>query len=503
MDVTKRRRWDQLLFWGFLGSMALVRAGHMEERDPYWQIRAGAENLAGLPLARPDTWSWSGVEGDWYPNSPLWNMLLAAAYQLAGFWGFFLLSSATILLLVLLIDVLGRRLGARRLPGLVGLLVVFAAAFPMLSARATLAVQVLLLFAVYLALRAGERVTELGTGALAGILLVAATALSTLGNWIHLSFLLLAPVMAVVWAIVWLLTPGLGTGRRWALILSGGAGWLLGPLLSPYGISSGLARARAVQEACEGLLLEWRSPLSPGVPLQFPIMLVISLVLAGGSGWWLLRRWRSGHPSRTLAALVTIGCPLALAGLTAIRFVGVALLVLAPVAAAAATRAADLIRLRLQSWPSRSGLRARLQDYSSGRTWRIVLTATLVVVSPGVVLLGGQHGVPAEQALVAELPSQCHLFSESGVGSAVVLLRPDVPVWMDGRADFFGREIIELGYAFYRGEAPDPVPAGTTCVIVDRNGELTPGLRERLATSGSWRLASSRDGYELWLPGPS
>lgn len=498
--AARTRRWNQWLFWGFMVSMALVRAGHMEERDPYWQIRAGAENLAGVPLARPDTWTWSGVEGNWYPNSPLWNMLLAVAYEWAGFWGFFALSVATILLLVLLIAALGRRLGARPLPALLGLIVVFAAAFPMLSARATLAVQVLLLFAVYLILRMGESFAGLSTPALAGVLFAVAAGLSTLGNWIHLSFLLLAPAMAAVWAVVWLVTPDLGRGRRWALILAGGAGWLLGPLLSPYGLSTGLARSRAVQEACAGVLLEWLSPFFPGVPLQFQFMLAISLTLAGGSGWWLLRRWRAGAPPRTLAALVTIGGPVALAGVMAIRFNGVALLVLAPVAAAAATHAADLLRVRLRTWPPSSRLRAKLQEYSTGRYWRVVLTLTLVVVSPGTVYLGSQHGVPGEQAIVAKLPAGCRMFGLGGIGSTVVLLRPDVPVWMDGRADFFGRDMLILGITYYQGTAQDPVPEGTTCIIIDGNRERTPRLRARVEESGQWRLTAEDRGYELWLP---
>ncbi len=108
---TSGRRWDSVLLWGFLVSLALVRAGHPEERDAFWQIRAGMENLAGVPLARPDTWGWSGVEGNWYPNSPLWNMLLALSYGTAGFWGLFVLSGVTIVALLMVTNVLGRRLG--------------------------------------------------------------------------------------------------------------------------------------------------------------------------------------------------------------------------------------------------------------------------------------------------------------------------------------------------------------------------------------------------------
>jgi hypothetical protein len=497
---TRTQRWDLLILWAYLISLAAIRAGHIDERDPYWQIRAGMENLTGVPLARPDTWSWSGVEGNWYPNSPLWNMLLALSYQAGGFWGFFLLSATSIVLLGVIVHLLARRLGARPLPGLLGLLVVAAAAYPMLSARATTLVQVLLLVAVYVALRISDRASSAPVGLLAGLTFVTAVALSTLGNWIHLSFLLLAPALALVWAAIWMLTPGLGAGRRWTLIGLGAFGWMFGVALSPYGLLLGVARMRAVRAACQGLLVEWGSPLSPYAPRQSLFMLVIALLLTGGSGWLLYRRWRAGGPVRELVALTLIGVPAALAGTGAIRFLGVALLTLAPIASVAATRASDVLRVRLGAWPTRERLRERLCDYSSGRFWRIVLTASLVVLIPGTVVLAAQHGEPAEAGVLARLPSGCHLFSRPGIGSVAVLLRPDVPVWMDGRADFFGRGMLLQAYSYYGGDSAAPVPDGTTCVIVDLGTDATPALGQRLKASPSWRLDAAEGNYELWLP---
>ncbi len=502
--ANRERRWDSLVLWGFLGSLALIRAGHMEERDPYWQIRAGIENLAGVPLARPDTWTWSGVEGNWYPNSPLWNILLAYSYQLGSFWGFFVLSATSIVLLMVIVNLLGRRLGSRPLPGLLGLLVVMAAAYSMLNARATLAVQVVLLFAVYVALRISDRAGAAPVFALTTGVTILALGLSTLGNWLHLSFLLLGPAMAVVWALIWMLTSGLTAGRRWALIVGGGFGWALGTLMSPYGVATGLARSRAVQDACEGIITEWMSPfdtrLPPRLVLISSVMLVVALVLAAGTGWWLRRRWRAGQPVRELAALAMIGVPAAVAGLVAIRFLGVSLLMLSPVAAAAATRAVDWLRLRMVAWPASVGFRARLQDYSSGRFWRIVLSATLVVLSPGLVVLAGQHGEPPERAFAAQLPAGCNLFSAPGIGGSVVLLRPDVPVWMDGRADFFGRDMLILTSAYLGGTAQRVVPDGTRCILLDVTDGLTLGLLRGLRSSPEWILQAAGKDLELWVP---
>jgi hypothetical protein len=494
---------DSALLWSFLGALAVVRATHIEERDPYWQVRAGLENLAGLPLARPDTWTWSGAPGDWYPNSPLWNLLLGLSYQTAGFWGLSVLSAATILCLFGVTMLLARRLGSRPLPGLLGLLMVCAGAYPMLNARATLAVQVLLLGAVYLVLRLGDHASGRSWGTLAAATFLSAAALSVTGNWLHLSFLVLAPVLAVVWALVWMLTPGLPARERVLLSLAGAGGWVLGCLLSPYGVATGLARSLAVQEACQGLVIEWSSPLQPGLAGRSGgtlVMLTAALVLAGATVWWIARQWLAGNAARDLLAIAVLGVPAALAGVVALRFLGVALLTLAPVAAAAATRLADDLRRALHGRPGRAGLKGRLAEYGSGRFWRIVLTATLVLLSPGVLFLAGEHAVPAERAVAGQLPPRCRLFSRPGIASAVELLRPDVPVWMDGRADFFGRSMLVETVGYLEGTGPDPVPHGTTCVLIGTRTDPSPGLRERLRNSAEWRLSATGGSFELWLP---
>ncbi|HSK32827.1 MAG TPA: hypothetical protein VK903_05030, partial [Propionicimonas sp.] len=269
--------------------------------------------------------------------------------------------------------------------------------------------------------------------------------------------------------------------------------------LSPYGLVVGLARARAVQEACEGVIQEWASPFSPLVPPKFFIMLTVALVLAVGAAGWLYRRWRAGASVRDLAALVAIGVPAAFAGLVAIRFLGVSLLVLAPVAAAGATRGVDWLRGRPTPAWLPAGLAARLKDYSTGRFWRIVLTATLIVLSPGVVLLGSEHADPPERAMLARLPVGCRLFTVPSLANPTVLLRPDVRVWMDGRFDFIGRGLILDGYGYQAGTMPKPVPPGATCVLVSADADGA-SLMARLASSADWRR-DSRDGtLELWLP---
>ena len=156
----RTRRWDRRVVLGLHG---LAGPGPSRSHGGAGPVladpRRHAENLAGVPLARPDTWTWSGVEGNWYPNSPLWNMLLAAApTQSAGFWGFFVAlrgndpAAAAV----------DRRCSAvgsvrGRCPGCSASSWSSRRLSRCSSARATLAVQVLLLFAVYVALRLSDR----------------------------------------------------------------------------------------------------------------------------------------------------------------------------------------------------------------------------------------------------------------------------------------------------------------------------------------------------------
>lgn len=475
---------------------AIARAGRFEERDPYWQIRAGAENLSGLPLARPDSWSWVASAVDWYQNSAGWNDVLAVSYQLGGYWGLFALTAMTIAVYLGLVALLAGRLGARPLPGVAGMVVLIAGTLSMLSPRATLFVQVLILSAVAVA-DWWARSQSMRRPGWMGLLfaLIAGGALSGLGNWAHLSFLTMAPMLALGWALQWFLYP-INAARKVLLTIGGAAGWIAGLLATPYSISMGLERTAMVQQACAGLILEWSSPFQPGMDPKAVTFTMIAVAIALAMSFWLLWRRRSARrcasePALTLLALA--GIPATLAGLVAVRFVGVGLLTMAPVVALGAS---DL-SASVQRW-ARSRQTSRWQEYAEGSFWRPVIAATLVVLMPGALWLGWQHAVPVEQPLVDQLPRGCQLMNSQTVAGPVILSRPDVKVWIDGRADYFGREHLKDTYAYYRAERGSLVPPGTTCVLLLDEADLP--LADALARSSSWRLAAQLDGYELWLP---
>ena len=489
-------RFDRVLVVAWIAMFSIARAGRFEERDPYWQVRAGMENLSGWPLARPDTWSWAGIGGDWYQNSVGWNNVLAVSYQAAGYWGIFALTAVMIAVYLCLVAWLAGRFGARPLPGMAGMAVLIAGSLSMLSPRATLVVQVLILASIALAdlwATTWAQRTPVAVNAL--VALVVAAVLSAIGNAAHMSFLTMSPVLAVLWAIVWLFSP-VGRARRVALLVGGTIGWLAGLLATPYGIGLGLERTRIVQEVCQGLILEWSSPFQPGMDPKVFTSVIVGVVLALAMAVWLVRRLRSGRRCASepaLLALALMGIPGTLASLWAVRFLGIGLLTMAPVVALAATDATRAVRRWFASRPP-----SRWAEYAEGSYWRPVLAAVTALLVPGSLWLGAQHAVPVEQPLVDELPADCRLMNSQTVAGPVILSRPDVKVWIDGRADFFGRSHIEDTYNYYLAANDTLVPPGTTCVLLQNDYSLP--LAKAIAASPDWRLADRIGAFELWLP---
>lgn len=481
--------------------LAISRAGAPEERDPYWGAQAGWENLTGSPLARTDTWSWS-ADGVWYPNSPLWNMVLGAGWHWLGYWGLFWSALLSLGLFLWLAWRLALVLGARPLPGLFGMALPLALSMPMLSARATLMAQSLVLISVLFAYRWSFRAA--GESPVKNALVVGLTGgvISTLGNWIHLSFMLLAAVIAVMWSTVWWLTPRLATGHRATMSVVGTIGLFLGVALSPYGIALTVERSRAVQEACTGLILEWTSVWDVA-QVQWYAAALLAVVAAVAASLWLasLVRSEGWHEPRlrALLPLLLMGLPTAFAGWVTLRFLGLSLLALVPIAAALFTLVANHVHHRTRA--SSSGFLAlgRVAEFTSGRYWTVVLTSVAVLVAPGALYLGSRGARPPETNVIERLPANCLSVTDGAIAGPLILARPDVQVWIDGRADFYGRDHLVAAYRVYLGE--EPIPDQATCAIFPvpswRNQLTRP--QAELDADPRWTRIGEADGYILWV----
>ena len=483
----------------WLGSLALVRAGSVEERDPYWQARAGLEWLEGAALQRPDSWSWAPVGGDVRWTSPLWNAVLGAGYDAIGFAGIFLVGLAAIAALLASMVLLARRLGARPLPTLAATVPILLVGLPFLSPRATVPALALAFFTIAAAdawRSRGSRVPAAAGAAAAGVTALAVTAW---GLWLHLSWLGLGPATAVACSVLWWVAPGLDTARRVWSTAAVCLGTAAGVLLGPYGTDA-LAVSRAAQEACTDLVTEWFGMFHPSMVVRWGVVGSLAVAGAAASAGWCVHRWRSGRLDcrvGVVAALTTLALPAAVGGVTAVRFIGVAAFCLAPCAALGMTAVADRVAARADEPTPRGVFRsARVRFWSHGRHCRPVLLMVWVVLLPGVVLLTLPLARPLDDAAVLErLPSGCRLLSDPGTGGSAVLLRPDVPVWYDGRFDYWGRERNAQAVGVLSSDRVDAAPfTEATCVVlrVDESGPAR--LAAALDTSEDWRqIARSGD----------
>lgn len=489
---SERYRWG--LVCALLVMLAVVRAGAPSERDPYWSARAGIETLQGSPLARSDTWSWS-ADGTWYPNSPAWNVVLGLGWESLGFWGFFWVALLAMCAFFALSIVAAQALGARAIPTFIAFAPLMLGASAALSARATVVVQAVLVAAVLFAWRWAPRAARLHWTAAGAIALVAGFAFSFVGNWVHLSFMLWAAVLAGVWALVWWFAGRMPRGRLALLSTAGALGLFGGCVFSPYGIPLTFERSRAVAKACTGLIVEWTSVWGAaglGDPRWIAVG-AIGLVASLGTAWWVFllarRRGRFDRAVGLAVPLAVVAIPVTLVGLGAIRFLVAGMLLLAPLAATALTATADVVHGRRESrgWAARP----KVAEYSSGRFWSVLLSALAVVMLPMCLIFASQGARPPEAGVVGRLPHGCLLFSDAASAAVVILTRPDVQVWTDTRADFYGRERIAAAPG--RSASLVEVPDGATCAIVSHTTKF-------VGQTAEWAVVGSSGGFELRAP---
>ncbi len=502
---------SRLILWVWIVALSAVRAGTLQERDPYWETRAGIENLTGTPFMRPDSWSWAPVPGSFYPNSPGWNILLALAWFGGRYWGLFLFTFAVLVTYFGLSYVLARRLGAHPLGALAGIMVCAILAMPMLSARGTIGVQLLLCVGIFIPLWWQRRLPVASPIGSALMLFALGAGLSALGNWIHLSFVAMSVALAAGWATFWLLSDWPDGGlkarlrdpRRWAAVLGGGTGLGIGVLATPYGIGATLEHSRATAAVCVGLVVEWVSPFTPMASAQWVFVAVCMLLVLACIAAWFLVRLRRGGIDQTFAlvsAMCVVGVPFAVAGMFALRFLGVGALMLVPVVSLGVTILARRARAWAQGLSETSAVKEAALRWTRARSWTIVLTLVSALLLPFAAWMGpGNHAIPQELEAIRALPSGCHLFTSASIAGTTILERPDVPVWFDGRFEYYGRQRILEATRYLSGKEPTAAPPGATCALLPVADPVTSPATARLDADPAWKRMRTYSGFDVWV----
>ena len=256
---TPDARWTTkwwLLAWLSLLPIALLRAGTLAESDTFWQIRTGLLILEQGSIPSADPFSWTAAGRAWTLNSWGFNVMIAAAYELAALPGVALACAAIVTAMYGLTLLLARRLGAT--PAITAALILLTSPLLVgwLSARPQL-VDYLAVLALVLLMH------ELVYGRASAWILAAIGVLTIV--WVNLHAASMFGVV-VVGAITVLAFVGREKRSRGGWCFGALSITAAGSLANPYGVGL-LTQTAQVQSASAGIVTEWEH-LNPADPLH-------------------------------------------------------------------------------------------------------------------------------------------------------------------------------------------------------------------------------------------
>ena len=168
------------------------------------------------------------------------------------------------------------------------------------------------------------------------------------------------------------------------------------------------------------------------------------------------------------------------------------------------TGVADRVAARANEVSPRRIFRsARVRFWSQGSHWRPVLVIVWVVLLPGRRSSRCHSRAPSTSETLGQLPADCRLISDPGTSGAAVLLRPDVPVWYDGRADYWGRERNALAARTLSADTVDAAPfTDATCVVLRVDDPGRERLEAALDASSDWHQLARSGRVVGWIRSP-
>jgi hypothetical protein len=461
---TWRRRDFAVL--GAVGALqGTLRMASPGDGDILWGAKSGLDTLRQGQIPRHDSYSWSALGHAWIPSSWGWNVVLGVVYDVFGMAGFVVAAAGLGAALGAVVAALARRIGAG--PPHTALVLSVLGIFALGGAPRATAVSAIaapLLVLLMPAVLSGDSAKWWGR---LGLVLLAQL------GWVNLhSGALLAPVLALAFGAGIAMRQDATVRRRTAFRLAITVPALaVACLATPYGWGL-VAHAPKVRAASVGVIEEWRHfslhTLATPVGAVFAAAVVLAVATAIRS-----RRYES-----LLVLLVMTGLTI-----SSVRFIAATLVFVIPEVALAS-----------------GGLAVR----------RRVLQAAVAALAVGFVAVGAISLADAHKTeetwdarrLVAAIPPSCRLFNDDAVGGAVILLRPDVPVWTDGRNDMYGRSRTLLTLSL-RDWAPGTLRwidrNKITCVLVRSSDPLA----QHLAHISGWESVDSDDERTLLVRTPA
>lgn len=455
MNAKGRASWSRrnMALLAATGALAgWLRMGAPGDGDPFWGARAGLDTLrSGIPSH--DTYSWTARGAGWIPNSWAWNVVLGAAFHLAGLACFPLLTLLLGATLALALAAAARRAGATPMSCAIVLCALGALALqgaPRATVVSTLGPAVVVL-PVARALGGGRRPALAAALGVAGIQVA----------WVNLhSGGLIGPVVVAVYGLGLVSGRSVGSRRRAARRLA-----LLVVLLSscclgtPFGARL-ITHALSVRAASFGVMEEWRHYSLSVLATPEGAITAVTVTLA------VVHAARSRNTERLLSLALFAGLTL-----DAVRFEApLLLLVMIELAAA-------LARLDVRA-PVLWGMAA------------VLGMALLASAAKAALSFTHFQDQRLSSRLVGEIPHGCRLLNDDIVGGAVILLRPDVPVWFDDRNDMYGRNLAQRALDVLNDEpgAQELMDhLGVTCVLARRTDALVPALE----AEREWRVVDT------------
>lgn len=453
-SVRTAGRLGWLVAWAVHLPFFVVVAGRLNESDTFWEIRTGLWMLEHGRLPAVDPFSWTVAGRSWTLNSWGFDLLLGWLYRAGGLvlvaWASAALAAAAVALAL----ALARRHGASAAAagtvswGVVALILPWFSARPQLVDYIAVPVVLLLLGRIIETRRPVAWTAALG---------------ATVVLWADLhSTALLATGLAGGTALVSALVPRLRSRAGRAVVAAGTSA--LAAMLTPYGIAV-LGHVGEVRTASASVA-EWR-PIDLADPVQLALTIAALAAL-------VLCAWK-----RTVVPGVAIALLLAASAVAVRNLPVLALVLVAPLAAAGSPTASWLLARH-----------RRLLAVSAS----VAVAATAIVAAVRLPLVGVPRPEQYPAALLAALPAG-NLANDYLQGGWVILNRPDVRVSLDSRNDLYGARLVADLDREMRGEGDLGLIEDSDAVLTSEAGRLATRLEEL-----GWIARAADSGFVVLVP---